>query len=1093
MITSLNVNNTENLPVFNQGAQALFPNKGIVNATVLGKNQNNFLLEIIETGLKFNAQLSTDDPNIGDILQFEVIPGGDSTTLKLLSKSVAPRGANQLNSDDIISLYKQSNFIKDIDTNEKYDSSKIEKERAIAALKKRLNSETQNVTLTAVNKLMSSGIPISQIDIINLQPTLNEIEPQLTQAPSNIENHIKETLDAHSLPLSSENITKLQNAADYFIKSNTEETIVNTIKNGPLTLGNLYKSSYSSSKNEKPKYEKSTSPYIKDHVLYQPTSTSLKNDTQQQIPNFEQELLKLFTNQDIEQSPSNLEYGKLLYKNDVPITKKNIETIETVKNTGISYILNKSAQCILDNTPIADIMLEGAPKESLYSSYSKLLSELPNISQKHIDNVVSQGKPVTLYNLQNERLLGSAPTTLKTDADNPSIKSALPKINLNDQKQPDITYRRNLAEIQLKLTYEAAYRLANKNIDINTMPLHQAVEEIRLLEKEHYAKILNNNTLGNQSNQVYNINSPQVETMAKVYDAIKNISYFMPMVYKGITENNDQFTLSAVDNATIAQKQALGYEQFMTVPNAKYGDSFAKVKDTLSQVLSGIGLDATEENVHIASILSRSEIDITYESLMEGKVVNKKLDYVLNNLHPSIAAQLIKEGENPLNFHIDQLIEYIDTFNNQYGTGLKDKIASHILEIQDSLSADVREKMMAVYRALHQVNANGGTALGMNIKSGNSLTLGHLLDSAQYYTKTKGKSTFIDASPTENSAPINQQNIRELLAKTNQAPTKLNEDKLNAMLEEGAKTPLDINEYLYTELVLKEATTKLNPHTLKNIPHNVPLPNVLENIKGENLIRSQEIIKEIKDIGANNPAALHFLEKTSIKATLPVLQAVSLLVSQPSQIRNKLDKVKDKLDTEKIPKTPMGYLKNDKVDTTSVTEALEQIMEIPIQEAVEEAPTSVNLKDIVLLQNALKLQSSTDIGAFSLPIRLNNKTETLNMHVQNSFGKEATLVISLTTARFGMVDAYVKADGTNISLYLNNNPLLSQLFETTQALLAQSFTDKGFALKHVMHNGEIADITKEHIEGENYNSITNITRQQIFRIATCFTNYLNLL
>lgn len=1030
MLSSININN-ENFVTQNNSKSAIFPSSGSIFATVVSSNGSNFLLEAKENALRFNANFSNFSPNVGDTLEFEVSSTGKNIMLKLINAPLVEGGGGgsaKLSSDEIITLFKQSGFTKEI-SETSVNSEQIIKDKVVNALKKKL-STSENTSVTAVNKLMSKGVPISQIDVVNLQATLQEIQPSITKTSANTQQHIKDTLTAHSLPHTNENINKLQTSLNYFNENNKDETIIQSIKNGPITLGSLYKSGlydYSQFKNDLPS-----------------------------LNNFDEELKKLYDFNDIPQTKQNLQYGKLLYTYDTEVTKENIQTLHNVKNTATSYILNAAAQSILNNTSITDISLQSTPSQALYESYENTLQTLQNLNESNIQTVLDNDLPVTLYNLQNTNT-----TYEQTSHDINTIK-----------------YKRQLYEIQHKLTYQVAYNLANKNIDINTMPIDKALQQIQQQERDYYAKELNkydkqHNNVSLQKNlqtqSISKTNDGQVNQMVNLYDAIKNINPFLPSVYVATTKSNVPFTLQALNTHTTAEKQRLGYEAFMTVPNAKYGDSFSKVKGELERVLSDIGLQTTEENVRVASILSRSNIDITYQSLMEAKVVSRKLNYVIDNLSPSIAASLIKGSNNPLDMHIDDLINYIDENNEANKKGISDSIASHILEIQDTLPDEERTKLIAIYRALHQVTKYNQASLGINIKSGNSLTLGHLLDATQYYAKTGVKQNFIDTAIKDDfviSSP-NQQNIREILNNNEQLTKTENE---------------------YTSFILKEASVKLNPEVLQNASTAMPLPNLLENIKKESLQRANNVVEEIKHHAKNNAVALNFLEKNNEKATLPKVAALVALVNPNNEIKQKLKKIETILEKEKtIPSTPLNYLQsNDEINTQPVQQALEQALNI------QESAVSIDLKEIQLLQHVMHVQSKTPIGSYSLPIRLGGKIETLTMHVKNNISNEVSVVISLTTPKFGNIDAFVKSIGNNVEIYItceNNH------FEevSNNSIFAEILQDKGFLLTNVTQNNKIADYIKEDIialGNNNYNETTNTTRKQIFTIATCFVNYL---
>ncbi|MCL1924426.1 MAG: DUF6240 domain-containing protein [Defluviitaleaceae bacterium] len=262
-----------------------------------------------------------------------------------------------------------------------------------------------------------------------------------------------------------------------------------------------------------------------------------------------------------------------------------------------------------------------------------------------------------------------------------------------------------MVEAQVKLTTEAALNLIN--LDINAKPAEELLLELKNLEKAYLNEV-------SGSNEFF-------ESIAIAKDPL-------PPVFKSVVSLKAPFNIETIVNEQIKAKAALGYEALATVPNSKFGDSFAKVADKLGGVLEGHNIPVNEENIRIASIMSRAGIDINPNAFEEVYIAHKKIDYVQNKLHPTIALELLKSGDNLLKMPIEDLIEKIEAKTFSDGLFLEN-IAEHILKLEGKISAEERQQLMAIYKTLHRINSFGGASLGVNIKNINSLTLGSLLDS----------------------------------------------------------------------------------------------------------------------------------------------------------------------------------------------------------------------------------------------------------------------------------------------------------------------------------------------------------------------------
>ena len=165
-------------------------------------------------------------------------------------------------------------------------------------------------------------------------------------------------------------------------------------------------------------------------------------------------------------------------------------------------------------------------------------------------------------------------------------------------------------------------------------------------------------------------------------------------------------------------------EEFATVPDAKYGDSFRRIERQFPDLLKSMRLPAEREDVRAAVILSRSQVDINAKNVSIIKELDSKLASISEGLHPRIAVSLLTEGINPLEITIDELLAYINNFS---GKSSKGGLYTDILEIVKKLEPVMRNAVISLYKALNIIMRNNGAALGFALKSRNIDTLGALL------------------------------------------------------------------------------------------------------------------------------------------------------------------------------------------------------------------------------------------------------------------------------------------------------------------------------------------------------------------------------
>ena len=748
-------------------------------------------MEAINANARFETTFASANPKVGDVLDFEVVSSNKGgLALKLINNHTLPsqQGANQMSSDDLMTLYKQSQFVPEDTSNDsiaqeeaRRREEELEIQRAVNKAKNKVAFTSNNASVAAVNELMAKGIPVNKLDINALNNELSRIQSESllikddhkfnmtvddnTQLEATKEqsmdadraswgtynDEIVKGLQKAKLPLTPANIEGIEKALSMYmsISDFDDGAIIQAIKKGKMTLDNLY---------------------LAKHEAGSASAPRTISDTTWKM--LQDQVEKLFTDEDIQNTDKNMKHARMLMSNGLPITSEslnNVANLQGIRNTvDLQKLISKAADNIRAGVPTTSVTIDQIlytlGNKNLTGTYKDLTVALPGMNSTHVDTLMEKAAPVTLHNLKAVSG-GTNPIIYLPAGSVPSIQegfyqpvgdlggtAGLQSLGLGGslenlygntsetaKAQQAILNKRHLAEIQLKFTSEAAYRLASKNINIDTMPMAKALEQIRGVELEFYAK-----TLGSVAGLGH---IHKAEEMQKLYDAIATTKTPLPQVFSGVMTKETAFTVDGIATTQMMAKRLMGYDQFATVPKAKYGDVFNKVYDQLSPLLKEIGMEATEENVRAASILARAKMDVTHENIMQIKVMDQKIEMVQDKLHPQIAADMIKEGLNPLQMHLDEMLEYIEKYDDKYGNGLKEKLANHVLSMDvKNLSKDQRSAMLAVYRILNDVQKHSGLSLGVGAKAGYQPTLGHLLHAANYLARPAGTYNYVDGS-----------------------------------------------------------------------------------------------------------------------------------------------------------------------------------------------------------------------------------------------------------------------------------------------------------------------------------------------------------
>lgn len=584
----------------------------------------------------------------------------DNAQNNIKNNDTAALAQKAVSQEEVLELMRQFNMADDDNIlNPKVQARQTEEQAKIAAARSKIQRElsyaSENISRSAVNKLISSGLALEKISLNVLNSVIREIE----------QNPGREFLNNNSKEMAE----KLSGA------EMSDASIAVLVKSGKqLSAENIYVAKFSAGNAE--------------------SKLSFDEEAWEKL---EPSVDKIFREQGIEKTDENIKAAKLLFANRIPITKQNIDKTSFLKN------LSKNLDMLKKN--------------------DRLIDAVGKIKGEAVDIALKKQLPPTLKNLIAENAKSS---------EGVEILSA-----------ESVTAKRQLAEIQLKLTKESAYRLAESGIEIDTLPLENALEQLRKIESEGYAKSL----------RIMDVpETPQnVEKMSGIFNAVSSFKTLSNSVYGDLMLKKAEFTIDGIENSFKLSKTLADLELFATAANPKYGDSFKKVRQQIAPLLDELGIPPTDDNIKAAAILSKNKIDVNEESIKVVSAIEGKISRIFNTLHPNIAAKMIKDGLDPKYMHIDDVQEYIDTFNGKFGEDLGDKISRYILEMDKKdffaqTDEKTRESMMNIYKMLNRIQKNETAAVGVLYKNGIDLTLDKLLQASGYYSKTQGNRGMVDIS-----------------------------------------------------------------------------------------------------------------------------------------------------------------------------------------------------------------------------------------------------------------------------------------------------------------------------------------------------------
>ena len=274
------------------------------------------------------------------------------------------------------------------------------------------------------------------------------------------------------------------------------------------------------------------------------------------------------------------------------------------------------------------------------------------------------------------------------------------------------------------MTAQANYALLKKGIQIDTQPLAELVEALKETENQYYEQLLKGQ--GVEASET-NVNLFR-ETTERVND-LKTV----PAYVLGAQGVKDASVAEVHDTGRAMrdtfERANQSYETLMTAPRADLGDSIQKAFRNVDDILSDIGLEATEANQRAVRILGYNQIEITQESVAEMKAADEQVQRVFRNLTPATVTEMIRRGIDPLDMDFSTLNATAEQIKKETSANDERGFGEFLwkLERTEGISQEERASYIGTYRLIHQVEQSDGAAVGALVNQGADITMRNLM------------------------------------------------------------------------------------------------------------------------------------------------------------------------------------------------------------------------------------------------------------------------------------------------------------------------------------------------------------------------------
>lgn len=1101
---------------------------------------------------------------VGDVKVFDVV----SATTNMIELRLAGNNSdNSTANQQIITTTLSSDTDQEIFLARKEQSGQAAKqEKGIQETKKQLGDIMTKMNSSDYMLLENEGFAPEDFTVEGLNSALKRVkEKNSNNKNSQDEEDNKENNKINSDSNSDKNLLDCNvvearlKAAGLTVSKDIVSNVITALQQSN-TVANMNDKTmkYMISQNMDPTIENIYKAYYSQNSQKQDQSQSLSDSAWKELMPQVKEVIQ---NAGYEENEGNLKNAKWLLENNLPLTAQSLtykNDLDKLKaNSGEDQIFNQIVDGLKNGTVPQKVSLSNNDN----TSYKQIVQDIQSISNETVENAVKNNIDLTIKNLKSlqsgERKINTEQTSERKTVEEKSQEIKSSKVvnegqsntsgvqnstdiqNANTQTNERLSYdeikaKRQLEEIRLKMTVEAASKLESKGFHIETEPLEKVVEELKKQEESSYKELLN---------------EVGAETSDANVDTLKNTTFgmaqlrYIPSYVLGTTlsQQNTQTIPSLLSEGTSLSTKLMNageaYETLMTVPSKEYGDSIQKAFGNMSSLLSEMNLDNNQENQRAVRILGYNQMEINPDSIDKVKAYDLQVNSLIKNLNPAVTVRLIKDGINPLNMSITELNQTIDDVKEEQGITSEDRYSTYLnkLEKDNAITADERKGYIGIYRLLYQVDKTDGAALGSLIKSNQEVTLNHLLSAVHTLQKGSLNETVDDNFGTLQSITNSKETITEQLSAVfksqnesqdmsgqsdnseNGGSQKAEYIKRMIKLMKDDISPQELKK-LQKESVTQDSVTQGSQivntssqtvqltseqgiwDTVKDIPIE-KLYEELQNKGNENGIEQEvyeDKVKGLKESGKNTEQAIRFLNDFKIAATPSNLIQMSQILSNGDTPLKKLIKSQKDKDKENKEENSESGLKeitelSDKLtDKVSMQEAYEELD----KEVKNTLSKSVSNEDI----NSMQLSVNKSIGSqlsllktlarkefYQIPIETDNGFTNINLTILHNSEKSGKVSAVIQSDRLGNVKAdfslkdqtlkgYIRCDNSeSLSILQNSMGNLEQVANEENITISQlnfGLQKKGTEVYDYLNKSEETD-----------GNINSDTERRLYRIA----------
>lgn len=783
-----------------------------------------------------------------------------------------------------------------------------------------------------------------------------------------------------------------------------------------------------------------------------------------------------------------MQKAQWLFEHELPINETTLEQLNILQNIQENMTLSK----VLDQIIFA--MISGyLPKDAnmddrLFVTAKDAVSDFQNVSDSTIvytaDTILENTKQSTgdsgaavqsdgqsgkdiLVNLELLRQMqqeGKVPE---------GKQNQIPVVYTEGMEQRDIlqvTLKRQIEEIRQKMTIQAAVKMGQKGIQVDTESLDQIINELRNMENAYYSQKIGKDAdvLADGELDLFQ------ETLSKTSDIANSHAAILGTGVRRQALLTVNELHAAISSTTANRNDWNGvYERVATDIRKDLGDSIQKAFSNIPDILESLQMEDTQSNERAVRILGYNSMEITKESIEQVKFFDAKVNQLIENMKPSTVLELIHRGENPLEIPLDRLNEELEQINDESGAVSQEKYSRYLwqLEKNHQITQEERAGYIGVYRLLNQIEKSDGAVIGAVIESQQELTLGNLLTQARTM-----KGNGIDSRIDDKTGLHEVNTIKMSITDQIQLGFSQNQDNSSVAGRQSAasqENPVTKEQQtVYQQNLVSKALDEITPSKLQEVAEgdfskllDVSVEVLYDQLKAaqgdENLQKEyyENQARELRENIASSEEAQEFLAKMQAEDSITNIVAAKMVIEEGYSAykefyngRKKITKEEQEAFDDVIDSFDENM--EDEESLNAQCAKSEKIMEEILTKSSEQA--DINFEDLrrfrqisqgIHLQGILRRSHSYDI-----PIRTGDSITSLNLTIIHGADESGKIQVSMEDENFGNISMDFKVSNDKVKgLVLCDQ---RQGFETLQEqgdVLERNLENAGYQVKNISY------------------------------------------